>query len=136
MPSSKKHGKREHRFLGREHVLFRLVSGQDCIAGRVQVDAGVADAVQHRLLAIINLREELLRRREREQAPTRIGERVAPEVSAELHAAIVYAAGGQRRAPSAAHLISPAGPSPHRLGVEEPGSFVERPLASESVTER
>ena len=26
--------------------------------------------------------------------------------------------------------------SPHDLGVEEPGSLVDRPLASESVTER
>lgn len=42
-----KSGKREHRLLGSEHVLLRLVSGQDCIAGRVQLHAGVANAVQH-----------------------------------------------------------------------------------------
>ena len=45
-------------------------------------------------------------------------------------------AGGQDERSYPADLISPAGPFPHDLGVEEPGSFVDRPLASESVTER
>lgn len=82
---------RGHGFLGSEHVLLALLSEKDpSIAGRVLVDVGVVDAVRDRLLAVMNLREELLRRREREQAQMRVmrvGERVDPEVRAELDAA-------------------------------------------------
>jgi len=84
--------KRRHPFLGSEHVLLGLLSEQQSIAGRVLVDTGVADGVRDRLLAVMELREELLRRREREQAPMRlmrVGELVDPEVKAELDAAIL-----------------------------------------------
>jgi hypothetical protein len=83
--------KRQHPFLGSEHILLGLLSEWGCVAGRVLVDVGVADAVRDRLLAVMELREELLRRQERDQAPMRlmrVGEPVDPAVTAELDAAI------------------------------------------------
>ena len=84
--------KRGHQFLGSEHLLLGLLSVQDCIAGRVLVDAGAVHGVRDRVVAVMELREELLRRQEREQAAmrlVRIGEIVDPEVKAELDAAIL-----------------------------------------------
>jgi hypothetical protein len=74
--------RRGHPFLGSEHVLLGILSEPDCIAARTLADLGVADATRQRLISVMNLREELLRRRELDQAPMRemrVGRQVDPE---------------------------------------------------------
>jgi hypothetical protein len=83
--------RRGHPYLGSEHVLVGILSEPDCIAARVLADLGVADAVRQRLTGVMNLREELLRRRERDQAPMRqmrIGQPVDPDLTAQLDSTI------------------------------------------------
>ena len=80
---------RGHPFLGSEHVLLGILSEPDCIAAKVLADLGVADAARQLLTGVMNLREELLRRREREQAPMRqmrVGQPVDPDLTAQLDA--------------------------------------------------
>lgn len=82
---------RGHQFLGSEHVLLGILSEPDCIAARVLADLGVASALRERLTGVMNLREELVRRRERDQAPMRqmqVGGPVDPGLTAQLDATI------------------------------------------------
>ena len=82
---------RGHPFLGSEHVLLGILSEPECIAARVLADLGVADGVRQRLTGVMDMREELLRRRERDQEPMRqmrVGQSVDPELTAQLDATI------------------------------------------------
>jgi len=83
--------RRGHPFIGSEHMLFGILSEPDCIAARVLADLGVADAVRQRLTGVMNLREELLRRCELDQAPMRqmrVGQPVDLDLMAQLDATI------------------------------------------------
>src|ERR1700730_449942 len=74
--------RRSHSFLGSEHVLLGILSEPDCIAARTLSDLGVADATRQRLISVMKLREELLRRLELDQAPMRemrVGQTVDPD---------------------------------------------------------
>jgi hypothetical protein len=74
--------RRGHSFLGSEHMLLGILSEPDCIAARILSDLGVADATRQRLISVIELREELLRRLELDQAPMRemqVGQMVNPD---------------------------------------------------------
>jgi hypothetical protein len=63
--------RRGHSFLGSEHVLLGILSEPNSIAARTLADLGVADAVRERLIRVMDLRDELLRRRDIDQAPRR-----------------------------------------------------------------
>jgi ATP-dependent Clp protease ATP-binding subunit ClpA len=82
--------RRGHTFLGSEHVLLGILSEPDCVAARILADLGVADATGQRLRSVIELREELLRRRELDQAPMRQmhGKPVDPDLVERLNATI------------------------------------------------
>jgi hypothetical protein len=81
---------RGHAFLGSEHVLLGMLDEPSCIAGRALTDLGVADAVRQRLLAVMELREELLRRQELDQTQMRemVGKSVDQRLVDQLHATI------------------------------------------------
>lgn len=84
---------RAHGFIGTEHILLGILNQLDAVATKVLQELGVADAARDRLIELMDapgylppspevahpeLRRELLRRREVDQAPRRWGRMGGP----------------------------------------------------------